>query len=247
MNIKVLIATHKNYWFHNDSIYSPLFCGQKSDKYLTDSIGTNISNKNKFFCEFTAIYWAWKNLKEDYIGLCHYRRYFGKTKNKKDIFLRNDYEKILLKYDIILPKKVEVKLNFYTKSTVYKQYSNSHYEKDLNIARSVIENLYSEDVKYFDEFMLEKEAYFYSMFVMSKQLLDEYANWIFPILFELEKRIDVSKYDDYQKRVVAFLGEYLFNIWIKKNKLKIYETDIVFLEKISLIDRLKKKLYRLKK
>lgn len=30
----------------------------------------------------TAIYWAWKNLKADYIGLVHYRRYLGMKHGK---------------------------------------------------------------------------------------------------------------------------------------------------------------------
>ena len=45
--------------------------------YQKDNAGNNISKKNKTFCELTGLYWAWKNLNADYVGLVHYRRYFA--------------------------------------------------------------------------------------------------------------------------------------------------------------------------
>ena len=71
--------------------------------------------------------------------------------------------------------------------------------------------------------------------ITKKHLFDEYMQWLFNILFTLEKRIDISNYDSYQKRVYGFLSERLFNVWIEKNKdrLKIKETTVIFLEKIN--------------
>ena len=73
MNIKILVAAHKNYWMPEDSVYLPLHVGAegKSDLgYTKDNTGDNISAKNPNFCELTGLYWAWKNLEAVMSGWC---------------------------------------------------------------------------------------------------------------------------------------------------------------------------------
>ena len=77
--IKIIVATHKKYKMPNDSIYLPVQVGTENKEslgYQPDNDGENISSKNPYFCELTGLYWAWKNLDADYIGLSHYRRHF---------------------------------------------------------------------------------------------------------------------------------------------------------------------------
>jgi HPr kinase/phosphorylase len=59
------------------------------------------------------------------------------------------------------------------------------------------------------------------MFISNKKLFNEYYNWLFDILFELESRIDISEYDDYNKRIYGFLSERLFNVWLEYKNLKV--------------------------
>jgi hypothetical protein len=50
---------------------------------LTDHTGDHISHRNRDYCECTGLYWIWKNYTEaDYLGLCHYRRYFLNNNGK---------------------------------------------------------------------------------------------------------------------------------------------------------------------
>lgn len=79
MDIKVIVAAHKPYRMPQDSMYVPLHVGRALDDqdlgWQGDNTGDNISLKNPYYCELTGLYWAWKNLKADAIGLVHYRRF----------------------------------------------------------------------------------------------------------------------------------------------------------------------------
>ena len=89
--IKILVCCHKEYDLPDDPLYLPIQVGKAIAKkdlgYLGDNEdlsgkNDNISHLNPIYCEMTALYWAWKNIKDyypniEYLGLCHYRRYFN--------------------------------------------------------------------------------------------------------------------------------------------------------------------------
>ena len=85
-NIKIIVATHKKYQMPEDQMYFPVQVGAegktKIEEYTQDNTGNNISLKNPYFCELTGLYWAWKNLEAENIGLVHYRRYFTTMRGK---------------------------------------------------------------------------------------------------------------------------------------------------------------------
>ncbi len=242
MYIKILVATHKQYWMPEDKIYLPIHVGrvEKADLgYLGDDTGDNISAKNANYCELTGLYWAWKNLKCDYIGLCHYRRYFAHAvsgsdmeKKKLAILQRTDYEKLLKQYDVILPKQ----RNYFIE-TVRSQYEHAHNKNDLALTEQIVAELYPEYSEAFCKVMGRTKLHIFNMFVMKKEKFDEYCQWLFTILFELEKRIDISSYSQYEARVFGLLSERLLNVWLEKQKLKVKGIDVVFLEKIDWFDK----------
>ena len=86
MKVTVVVATHKPYGMPADPLYLPLHVGaegKESIGFAGDNTGEHISAKNPQFCELTGLYWAWKNLDADHLGLVHYRRYFGSPKKTK--------------------------------------------------------------------------------------------------------------------------------------------------------------------
>lgn len=216
-----------------DKVYVPLHVGREGKHdlgYIGDNTGENISLKNANYCELTGLYWAWKNLDCEYIGLCHYRRYFSKGSVGKDkkvaILHKDDYEKLLQKYDVLLPKK----RNYYIE-TVRSQYEHAHNKRDLDEVENILQELYPEYSEAFTKVMNRTKLHILNMFVMKKDKFDEYSQWLFDILFELEKRIDIASYNQYEARVFGFLSERLFNVWLEKQDFNCCEVPVVFLEK----------------
>lgn len=239
-DIKVIIATHKKYRMPKDEMYLPVSVGSELAEedlgYQKDNEGDNISKKNPYFCELTALYWAWKNLDADYIGLVHYRRHFSTEKRiPKDINERIDKvldcktaSELLEDADIILSKKRR-----YYIETLYSHYKHTMYIEPLDETRKILNEKYPEYLKEFDKLHKATSAHMFNMCIMKKDILNDYCKWLFDILFELEKRIDVSEYDKFHARFFGRISELLLNIWINKNKLKYKEVKVIDIEQVN--------------
>ncbi|CDZ24934.1 hypothetical protein CCDG5_1836 [[Clostridium] cellulosi] len=237
MDIKIIIATHKKFWMPEDEIYLPLHVGKKGKPslgYAGDDTGENISEKNPNYCELTGIYWAYKNLKADYIGLVHYRRHFTTKpfiirlfKGKKNCVLSGaEASEILKDYDIVVPKKRR-----YFIETNKSHYDHCHHPRDLAETGKIIKEKYPEYGPYFDKVMNRTYAHMFNMFIMRKPLFDEYCAFIFDVLGELESRIDISDYNTYEARVFGFISERLLDVFIEAKNLKYKELPAMFMEK----------------
>ncbi|KIR02151.1 Glycosyltransferase [Lachnospiraceae bacterium TWA4] len=112
MDLKILVVTHKKYRMPKDKVYIPIGVGgYKHPHYLSDSVGENtISRKNPNYCELTALYWAWKNLDYEYLGLTHYRRHFS-AKNR--LFQRKYGKFASIASSKEIKNFLEVQISFY--------------------------------------------------------------------------------------------------------------------------------------
>lgn len=235
MNIKILVAAHKKYWMPEDTIYLPLHVGAegKGDLgYTKDNTGDNISKKNPNFCELTGLYWAWKNLDADYIGLVHYRRYFTRQEvrnveeKKKQILTTKDWEELLTRCPVVVGDKRK----YYIESN-RSHYNHAHHREGLDMTEQIIKNKYPEYTPAFDTVMNRTWAHMFNMFVMRRDLYDAYCQWMFDILFTLEKKLDISSYDPYEARVYGFISELLLDIWLEINQISYHEQNVSFMEK----------------
>lgn len=77
----------------------PVIIGNNnSTTFLSENVGINISNLNKYYAELTGLYWVFKNRIEyhnddDFVGFCHYRRlWMNGILNKKNIIFEHLFQ-----------------------------------------------------------------------------------------------------------------------------------------------------------
>lgn len=244
MDIKVIVAAHKKYQMPNDSMYLPLQVGaqgKESVGFTRDDSGDNISAKNPFYCELTGLYWAWKNLDADYIGLVHYRRYFSIAKKIpksedekfKVVLTEKQAEAFLKENEIIVPKQ----RNYYIE-TIYNHYKHTMFIEPLDITGEILKEKYPEYVKEFENLKKTTKLHAFNMFIMKKKYVDKYCTWLFDILGELEKRVDQSKYNAFHARFYGRISERLFDVWLRTNKLNYKEIKVIDMQKINWINKI---------
>lgn len=224
MKIQIYVMAHKKFDEPNNEIYKPFHVGKALGKdlgYEGDDTKDTISKKNPYYGELTGLYWIWKNDHEhDYVGLCHYRRYF--VDDNRKLLDEKKYEEIFQSYDVITSNAA------YAQESCLKEYENAHYIKDLFLVRESIERQYPEYLNTFDKIMSQKKKYYGNLMVAKKELFDSYASWLFSIFFDIEDKVDVQTYDDYHKRVFGFLSELLLYVYLTQQKYRIYESKIGF-------------------
>lgn len=255
----IYVITHKKFtpYFEDKLHYKILHVGLNSntdESYFNDNNGDNISEKNPFFCELTGLYWIWKDSMEDEMaitGVVHYRRYFTtKTDDLRYTYFNImphvlPYEKIekgLKCADIILPSPEKIF------RTVWRSYSDVHSEEDLILLRKSIEEICPDYLKAYDIVMKSHHYYYANMMICRKKTLDAYSSWLFPVLFNLENKIDIDKYRDaYQKRVFGFLSERLLQVWVYHNGLKVKEYPVFNTEtkRITIFEKNKCRLQKI--
>ena len=203
---------------------SALFHAPIPDGVCRDDLGENISEKNREYCELTALYWAWKNLDADILGLCHYRRYFESAEKRGTFLQPDEAEHLLGYYDVLLPSERN-----YIFETNYTQYCNAHHNADLDITSEIIAEKYPEYKPAFDKRMAMTRGHRFNMFVMRKELSDEYCEWLFDMLSELEKRLNISEYTEKDRRVFGYVAERLLDVWIDAKGLRSAELKYTFI------------------
>lgn len=236
MKAEVYVVSHKKAKMPVEKIYSPLQVGKAPENFegfLRDNTGDNISQKNENYCELTAQYWGAKNRSADVKGLVHYRRFFSNGRRNffssvdrkySNIMTEATLKRLLEKYDMILPKK----RNYYIE-TSWSHYEHVHHIGDLEITRQVLQEKYPDYVPYFDEMLQKKSAHMFNMFIAKANIFDEYTEWLMNVLEEVEKRVDITDYTPYEKRIFGFISEVLLDVWVQRNQINYVEVPVMFM------------------
>lgn len=242
LNIKIYVVCHKASYVPKNVYLYPIQVGvslskNKFEGMIHDNEGDNISDRNKMYCELTAQYWAWKNVDADYYGFFPYCRYFTFNPSiicndergdivydkisdaaLKEIKLDpTSMKNIITQYDVVsvrggqYPQTQEEDLH----RDIYHEYGvvPFRHQKDLDITLKILKQKYPEFSETADEYMESNIAYEHNMFIMKKEIYRKYCEWLFDILFEVEKHIDTTWYSVEEYRVMEYLAERLYGIY----------------------------------
>ena len=233
---------HKTSFAPHNDLLLPIQAGAALNGHLPqmaayDDSGDNISQKNRSYCEMTAIYWAWKNLDADYYGMFHYRRYLTFSETTEPYSSPSDpdfpvrsfptiqagVEKIGLdtelmreaieSSDIIVPLKDDVR-RYGKETSIYDQYAAAHRIEDLDDTLTYIKSTHPE-IGAFASVLHQPTGYFFNMFIMSRNLFFRYCDFMFDTLTHFEATHDISDYNSDQYRVIGYLAERLTNVFIQ--------------------------------
>ncbi len=206
--------------------------------FLRDDFGEGakeISLRNPYWSELTVHHWIWRNSLDELMGVCHYRRFFSpfsreELGNKlgvdahpylymadqeiKDILALDPLGENLFKkfetVDIILPTPT------LTQKSMDEMYFDVHPATHWNTMRKVFQEMYPVEWRSAYRFFECNEVFFrHIMFIGRRSYIVAFYDWLFPLLFELEKQLVFSHNEiDHQRRAVAFLAERMFNWWL---------------------------------
>ncbi len=211
-NLTVFVACHKPCEVRSNEMYQPIHVGRKIStckgqmNMIGDDTGDNISEKNRYYSELTAQYWAWKNYHEsEYIGFCHYRRYFADYLTSSKVL---DYFK--KGADVIVTGP------YFRSNNRWNFLKTFVCSEDLTIMQQVIKRLHPDYYKTMSKFGNDFIDYPLNMFICKRELFEEYAKWLFSILFECEKYVLLSPYSR-ARRLYGYLSEFLMPVFFIKN------------------------------
>lgn len=236
-NCKILVCCHKACELPENEMCLPIQAGAAisdtdlgilRDDQLDGVSCDNISSKNKSFCELTVLYWAWKNLAKlfpdiAFVGLSHYRRLFPELQKKHIKFLKRG--------GVIVPEYV------YYPCSVEDAYKIAHVSFDIEILRKAVVTLYPDYKQALLKVFRGNKTTVFNMFIAPKKIFDAYCEWLFPILFEIEKNVVIDYYPEYQKRIFGFMSERLLYVYLIKNNIRLQSIKIktVGISSISLL------------
>lgn len=226
--IKLLVSCHRPFPVPEHPLLAPIqvgtaLSGERFPGFLHDDDGENISGKNRSYCELTAQYWAWKNLRADYGGFFHYRRYLYPDTGAKrpyriestptpELLNRLGYDRfsdLIGQYDLILPKGENMHL------PVREHYASApfHHRKDLELMETLIRERCPDYVPAMEKYLSGTECYFGNIFIAGWAVFEDYCGWLFPLLEEFDRRADTAGYSPQELRVEGYLAERLLGVW----------------------------------
>ena len=227
---------------NDDGILQPIQVGKaltdtdlhmQPDNSLNGQPCDNISSKNPSYSELTAIYWAWKNLKKlypdvRYVGLFHYRRFLAFDEQK--FFAPNiaKPEEAIINYSldpqmiasILESGKIILGKRYVFPCTVAAHYCMCHFSGHYRTAARIIREQYPEYYEaFFDVMEHSNKLSACNLFIMKLEDFERYCEWLFAVLSDIENDTQFQQHKFL--REPGYLAERLFNVYIRKNRIRV--------------------------
>ena len=214
--VKIFVVAHKPFVMPEGEELVPIHVGRAASRLkdemagmIGDDTGENISEKNPSYCEMTAHYWIWKNVHDTkYVGVCHYRRYFGIDISEKSI------EQLIADRDVVM-----VEPSWYTDS-VYAYFAKFMGAENMTILALVMRRRCPDFYETLEKICDGIKFHPFNMLLCRKPLFDEYCEWMLGILSECEKYIKPAPYTN-ARRALAYMAEMLTGVYFIHRGLRI--------------------------
>lgn len=261
ISFKIFCLTiyNKNYDFFNKLGFAPVGLGPNkyNNDWLLDNSGKNISNKNKFYGEYTFHYWLWQNYLNNlsnnkWVGFCTYRRFWTLRDcqfENLDIFKNNiitTEQELWKNSEVVLAEKLSI--NRIKKTKIIKKFGIKNtilnYKILLKKKHNLIEHfkifhgnyhineaiklLPKKDKYDFEEYLQNFSFNPHNLFICrGSRILEEFYSNVFSWLFRCEDKFNMNKLNGYEIRMLGFLAEHFVSYWFHKN-FSVYENPITF-------------------
>lgn len=249
---KIIVCCHKQDVMAKDAPYMPIHVGKalsqvelgiQGDNEVDENVDEkkSISEKNRSYCELTGLYWAWKNIDNaDVVGLAHYRRYLDFHGQCDSVMPETPFRtEQFAEVDLSVPQSVidtlhdgeayVAKPRFYRHS-LFDDYCIAHISDDIRTLEHHIMTTQPENIRqaWYEYMHRGCQLRHYNMFLMTRKDFNAYSEWIFSVLAEMEKQIDITHYSPVQGRIFGYMAERLMNVWLLANNFKLHEQPVIW-------------------
>ena len=85
--------------------------------------------------------------------------------------------------------------------------------------------------------MKQRSGYMFNMFIMPKEYVNEYCEWLFKILDSMYEQTDISNYTAFEARLFGRVSELLFNVWLEYKNIQPKEVPFMYMSKVDLVQK----------
>jgi hypothetical protein len=207
-----------------------------------DDTGDHISDRNPRYSELTGHYHLWKNGADPVVGICHYRRLFYDGRVRWPIERTVPLERVArfpFDYpraeralasgacDAILPSP-RVLVTKAGLKTIYGHFVHHKGSAPLDVLLEVVSSrdpvlgrAYERHVK------TRRAGSYWNMLLARREVYADACAFVFPILFEVEARLDASP-GGFPPRILGYLSESLFPFYLHARGYRVEHRNVLF-------------------